>query len=115
MSPLLRLIALRLGAGALTVLAASALIYLGVSALPGDAATAALGRDATPELVAGLRKQFGLNKPVLERYGTWLAGFVRGDLGHSLPTGVPVTGIIGDKVWNTFVLAGVTIALLVPL
>ena len=42
MSPLLRLIALRLGAGALTLLAASALIYLGVSALPGDAATARL-------------------------------------------------------------------------
>jgi len=114
-SPLLRLVALRLGAGALALLAASALIYLGVSALPGDAATAALGRDATPELVAGLRKQFGLDKPALERYGTWLMGFVRGDLGHSLPTGIPVTQVIGDKVWNTFVLAGVTIALLVPL
>ncbi|HEY6356902.1 MAG TPA: ABC transporter permease, partial [Vicinamibacterales bacterium] len=115
MSPLLREVMRRLGAGVVTLLAASALIYLGVSALPGDAATAALGRDATPELVTGLRKQYGLNRPVLERYGEWLSGFLRGDLGHSLPTGVPVTRVIHDKVWNTFVLAGVTMALLVPL
>jgi len=115
LNPLLREIVFRLGAGVLTLLAASALIYLGVSALPGDAATAALGRDATPQLVEGLRKQFGLDRPVLERYGNWLAGFVRGDLGHSLPTGVPVAHVIGDKLWNTVVLAGVTMALLVPL
>lgn len=115
MSPLLREIVLRLAAGVFTLIAASALIYLGVSALPGDAATAALGKDATPDLVAGLRKQFGLDRPVLERYGGWLSGFLRGNLGYSLPTGVPVTKVIRDKVWNTVVLAGVTMALLVPL
>lgn len=102
-------------AGVLTLLAASALIYLGVSALPGDAATAALGRDATPDLVAGLRKQFGLNRPVLERYGEWLAGFLHGRLGYSLPTGVPVARVIQDKLFNTVVLAGTTIVVLVPL
>jgi peptide/nickel transport system permease protein len=115
MSPLLREILLRLGAGLLTLFAASALIYFGVSALPGDAATAALGREATPQLIAGLRKQFGLDRPVLERYGRWLAGFLRGDLGYSLPTGVPVAGVIRDKLVNTAVLAGVTMVLLVPL
>jgi len=114
-TPLLREVGLRLGAGVLTLLAASALIYLGVSALPGDAATAALGKDATPALVAGLRKQFGLDRPLLTRYGAWLTGFLHGDLGRSLPNGQPVADVIHDKVWNTIVLAGVTMALLVPL
>jgi peptide/nickel transport system permease protein len=115
LDPLLREILLRAGAGVLTLLAASALIFLGVSALPGDAATAALGQEATPGRVAELRKELGLDRPVQERYVRWLWGFVRGDLGHSLPTGVPVTSVIGDKVRNTAVLGAVTMVLFVPL
>src|SRR4029453_4942948 len=82
---MIRTIAARLVLGLGTFLAVSMLVFLGMDALVGDAATAALGRDATPEAVAVLRKQFGLNRPVAERYTEWIAGLPRGDLGKPLP------------------------------
>jgi peptide/nickel transport system permease protein len=112
---MIRTIAARLVLGLGTFLAVSMLVFLGMDALVGDAATAALGRDATPEAVAVLRKQFGLNRPVAERYTEWIAGLPRGDLGKSLPSGDPVWQIIRDKARNTLLLALATIVCLVPL
>jgi len=111
----LRHAAVRLAIGGATLLAASALVFLGVEALPGDAAQAALGREATPALIAGLRKQFGLDRPAVVRYGDWLWGFVRGDLGRSLPSGDKVSSVIGGKIGNTAALSAITILFLVPL
>jgi peptide/nickel transport system permease protein len=112
---LARQLAVRLAIGLATLAAASALIFLGVEALPGDAATAALGRQATPELLKGLREDYGLGRPAAERYAGWLGGIVRGDLGRSLPSGDAVSTLIGDKVVNTAALSLVTILFLVPL
>ncbi len=112
---MLRRILVRIGVGLATLWAVTALVFLGTEALPGDAATAALGREATPALVQGLRKEFGLDRPVLVRYGKWLDGLLHGNLGRSLPSGDPVTSIIGDKVRNTAVLGLATLAVLVPL
>lgn len=112
---LLRIIAVRLGLGAATFLAVSALVFLGMDALPGDAATAALGRNATPQSLATLRHEFGLDRPVLTRYGEWLGGLVHGDLGRSLPSGDPVSSVVRDRLRNTAFLAAATIAFMVPL
>lgn len=98
-----------------TLWAIATFTFLGMELLPGDAAQAALGRDATPGAVAQLRQEFGLERPVLQRYGDWLGGVVRGDLGRSIPSGQPVTAIIGDKARNTGVLIVVVIAILIPL
>jgi peptide/nickel transport system permease protein len=111
----LRLILLRIGAGLLTLWAASLVVFLGTQLLPGDAAQAALGQHATPQLVEALRNDLGLNRPVLVRYWEWLAGFVQGDFGLSLPSKEPVANIIGNRIQNTGLLALLTIAILIPL
>jgi peptide/nickel transport system permease protein len=111
----LRLILIRVGVGLLTLWAASLVVFLATQLLPGDAAQAALGQQATPQLVAALRKDLGLDRPVMVRYKNWLVGLAHGDFGQSLPSKEPVGNIIGDHIRNTAVLALVTIALLVPL
>src|SRR5579871_6754065 len=109
-----RLIVVRVGVGLLTLLAVSLVVFLGTQVLPGDAARAALGQLAPPDTLAALRKQFGLDRPVLVRYGAWLWGLMHGDLGRSLPSGDPVVGIISDRVRNTVALTVATIGILVP-
>ena len=55
-----------------TLLLASVLVFLAVQALPGDVATQILGKDATPDAVASLRQQLGLDQPAWERYADWV-------------------------------------------
>ena len=110
-----RLILTRVGVGLLLLAAASILIFLGVAALPGDAAQAALGQQATPALLHQLRHDFGLDRPLLTQYWDWLSGFAHGDLGRSLPSGQPVSDVVGDKLRNSAVLAGLTLLVLIPL
>jgi peptide/nickel transport system permease protein len=111
---MLRLLLTRIGVGLLTLWAVSLVVFLGTQLLPGDAARAALGQLAPPDTLSALRKQFGLDRPVMARYGTWLWGIVHGDLGRSLPSGDPVGSIIGDRVRNTVALTVATISLLIP-
>ena len=106
---------MRLGAAVLTLLAVSLVVFGGTEALPGDAATAVLGREATPDAVAKLRHDFGLDRPVTTRYLEWLKGFAQGDLGRSVPSGDSVSTLISDPVRNTAILGFATILLLIPL
>jgi peptide/nickel transport system permease protein len=109
------MILMRLGAAVLTLLAVSLVVFGGTEALPGDAATAVLGREATPDAVAKLRNDFGLDRPVTARYVEWLKGFAQGDLGRSVPSGDSVATLISDPVRNTAVLGLATLLLLIPL
>jgi peptide/nickel transport system permease protein len=111
---MIRLVTIRLLLGFVTFFAVSIVVFFGMNALVGDAATAALGRDATPEAVAILRQQFGLNRPVAQRYVEWISELFRGNLGRSLPSGDPVWSVIQDKLRNTVLLASATIACLIP-
>lgn len=81
--------------------------------LPGDPATAVLGPQASPERVAQLRADRGLDRPVLVQLGDWLAGLPRGDLGNSLISGDPVTPLVVDRAVNSAALLTATIALVV--
>ena len=108
-------IARRLAVGSLVLLAVSFFVFVGIESLPGDAALAALGHDATPESIAAFRREFGLDRPVLLRYQEWIAGFFAGDLGRSTPSGLPVSDVIGPRALNTLALALATVAFLVPL
>ena len=67
-STIARLVVKRLGSGALTLLIVSLVIFTITALLPGDAAQALLGQEATPETVAALRAQFGLDQPAHLRY-----------------------------------------------
>ena len=80
---MLRLILGRIAAGAATLLVASALIFTATQLLPGDLATATLGRDATPDAVKQLRETLGLDRPAALRYVDWLEGIAHLDLGKS--------------------------------
>jgi peptide/nickel transport system permease protein len=112
---MLILIARRLLLAVVTLFIISIIVFLGVEALPGDSATAYLGQQATPEALEALREEFGLNKPVLQRYLGWLKGIVTGDLGISVLRRRPVAELIGNRFRNTLVLA-VTAALVgIPL
>jgi peptide/nickel transport system permease protein len=88
-----------------TLLLISLIVFIGVEALPGDAATAYLGQSATPESLAALREEFGLNAPAHERYLIWLGGILTGNLGESMARRTPVSELIGNQFRNTVVLA----------
>jgi len=111
---LLRAICVRIGVAIATLFAVSSLLFFGTEVLPGDAATALLGRDATPELLALTRHRVGLDRPVLERYGDWLTGVVTGDFGVSLASGFPVWDFVGPRLVNTLALAALTLLVLIP-
>lgn len=84
--------------GLLTLFVASIIIFAATQALPGDAARSILGRNATPDSLAALRDQLGLNKPVLQQYWEWLRGVLTGDFGNSLAEQRPVTDVIGERI-----------------
>jgi peptide/nickel transport system permease protein len=110
--------ALVLGRIALSVAAlvlGSLLIFGATEALPGDPAEAVLGRAATPEALAALRSELGLDRPFLERYGDWIGGVVTGDLGESVAANQPVWDFIGPRFWNSLLLAACAVLVTVPL
>jgi peptide/nickel transport system permease protein len=82
--------------------------------LPGDVAVFILGQQATPESLAVLRTQLGLNEPAPVRYLTWLAGFVRGDWGRSLALQVPIADLVLSRTANSLVLASLALLVTVP-
>ena len=106
----------RLGFGLLTLLAVSLLIFGATELLPGDFAQAVLGQAATPEAVAAIRRQLGLEEPFLVRYLSWLGGAVQGDFGSSLANpDRRVADMIWGRLQNTLFLAGYAAAMAIPL
>jgi len=79
------------------LLAVTLLTFLIASLLPGDLAVAMLGDQATPDNVAALRHEMGLDQPLLWRYLHWLGGVIQGDLGRSFRTGETVLGAIAGR------------------
>ena len=112
---MLRLIAQRLGLGLLTLFAASVLIFAGTEILPGDLASAILQNNATPETLAEMRKELGLDRPAPVRYVEWLGHAVEGDFGHSLASHRDVVEEIAPRLKNTLFLASYAAVVAVPL
>ncbi|OJI93912.1 peptide/nickel transport system permease protein [Planktotalea frisia] len=115
MHPILKLVSQRLALGLLLLLAASALIFVGTQILPGDVAQSILGQSATPEALANLRKDLGLNEPALSRYFSWLGGAIQGDLGTALTNGQDIATSMGKRLGNTLFLAFWAAVVSVPL
>lgn len=112
---ILSLVAKRLALGILTLWLVSLLIFAITEILPGDVATAILGQAATPETVAAIRNQLGLNEPAWWRYLQWLTGAIQGDFGISLANQRPVAPQILGRLENTLFLASVAAVIAVPL
>jgi peptide/nickel transport system permease protein len=82
---------------AVVLLCVTLLTYLIVNILPGDVAIVILGSLATPQDIAGLRADLGLDRPMLVRYFDWLGSALSGDLGRSYRNGEPVAQAIADR------------------
>ena len=112
---MLRLVAQRMVFSLITLMIVGVIIFVAVEALPGDMATAYLGRESTPQKLAFLRGQLGLNEPAYERFRVWLVDIVQFDLGFSLARNEPVRDVISTRLRNTLLL-GFTSALIgIPL
>ena len=114
-SPIVKLVAQRIALGILLLLAVSVLIFAGTQILPGDVAQAILGQSATPESLANLREQLGLNQPAYIRYFHWLGGVLTGDLGTAMSSGQDIATSIKDRLWNTLFLAFWAAIVAIPL
>ncbi len=120
MHPILGIILRRLGLGLLMLVATSAIIFFSVELLPGDFARNLLGQSATPEAVAALREELGLDRPALLRFGEWLLGAIQGDFGTAFSgrgdggAGRPVAEVLLPRLSNTFLLAGLAALVVVP-
>ena len=101
------------------LLGVATLVFSLIHLIPGDPAQAMLGEAAPQADVEELRRQLGLDRPLIEQYGAFLRGLVKGDLGTSLRTGMPVTEQIVERMPATFELAAaamfVAIAFSMPL
>ncbi|KAA3445819.1 ABC transporter permease [Mesorhizobium sp. SARCC-RB16n] len=114
-SSIVKLGAQRIALGIMLLLAVSVLIFAGTQILPGDVAQAILGQSATPESLANLREQLGLNQPAYVRYFHWLGGVLAGDLGTSMTSGQGISSAIKGRLWNTLFLAFWAAIVAIPL
>ncbi|MFF0967061.1 ABC transporter permease [Streptomyces sp. NPDC003703] len=105
----------RLAGAAALLIVLSAVIFAATAVLPGDAVSAVAGADASEARRADVRAGLGLDRPAAERYADWLAGAVRGDLGRGFMGGRPVTEVLSARLPNSLLLAGLTLAVTVPL
>ncbi len=105
----------RLGIGIATLVVVSIIVFIGTSILPGDVAQIILGQSATPETLAALRAQLGMDQPGYVRYFLWLGNMASGDLGISKAGGATIASLIGGRMGNTMMMAGIVSAIAIPL
>ena len=110
-----RLIVQRLAMSLATLWAVSIIVFGAVSLLPGDVAEEILGQNATPETVAALRRELDLERPIVSRYGRWIANLSNGHFGSSLASGVPVSDLIANRLRNTLFLSIYAAVFAIPL
>ena len=116
MTNIWRTIIVRLLLGLVTLLFVSLLIFGATELLPGDFANAILGQSATPEAVASIKRELGLDLPTHERYLKWLIGVLQGDFGTSLADhNRDVADLLSMRLGNTFFLACYAAALSIPI
>lgn len=113
--PLLRFAARRILLGVLTLFAVCVVVFLATQVLPGDAAQAILGRNATPERLQEIRTELRLDQPLLVQFGSWLSGILTGDPGQSLVSGKQVSDMVYPRVVNSAMLLALTAVISFPL
>ncbi len=89
----------------------SLVVFLIMALLPGDPALAILGPYATPESLASLREDLGLDQPFWQRFFIWLGNVLQGDLGRSVTLQRPVVDEIGERIGPTLLLAATALVL----
>lgn len=100
---------------AVTLFAASIVVFAMLEIVPGDPAQVMLGMNATPDAVAALREQMGLNQPVVWRYLSWVGGMLTLDFGRSYTYSSPVIDLIAERIVVTLPLALIAIVLAIAI
>lgn len=112
---MLRYIAWRIAVMVPTLLIISALVFAIIELPPGDyfesyvAELQAQGESVDLKAIEALKVQYGFDKPPIERYFHWVWGMVQGDFGYSFEYELPVTDVVGDRLWLTMLVSFVTI------
>jgi peptide/nickel transport system permease protein len=106
--PIVRLIRRRLAIGVVILFLVSVVVFLATEVLPGNAATAILGHNATPGRVRALEGVLHLNRGLFDQYWVWISGLFTGNLGNSLLDGQPVWGYVEPRLINSAILVLVT-------
>ena len=118
-SPALRLVGRRLLTAVPILLGVSILMFILLNLIPGSAAVQLLGPEATPDQIARLNEEMGLNRPPVERYLGWLGGVLHGDLGRSLVSRQPIADVLPARLAVTGELVGlafvISLAVAIPL
>ena len=111
---MLRFLIARVSLIVVTLLVVSAAIFVVTEVLPGDVAQMMLKQDATPERLASLRAELGLDRPAPERYLDWISGAVRLDFGDSYVQKQPISEILPRRIRHSLILAVFALVLGVP-
>ena len=118
-SPALHLIGKRLLTAVPILLGVSILMFVLLNLIPGSAAVQLLGPEATPDQIARLNEEMGLNRPPVTRYLDWLGGVLHGDLGRSLVSRQPIADVLPTRLAVTSELVGlafvISLAVAIPL
>ena len=112
---LLGLVLVRVALAALTLVVVSVIVFAATQLLPGDAARAKLGKQATKASLAALHKQLGLDRPALTQYGHFVGGLLRGHPGNSLTSGQPIMTDLAPRLANSAFLVLVAAVISIPL
>jgi peptide/nickel transport system permease protein len=113
----LRYILWRIAVMVPTLLIISALVFTIIELPPGDyfesyiAELRAIGEGVNEEQIAALRHEYGFDQPPVVRYFYWVAGMLHGDFGYSFEYQLPVTDVVGDRLWLTVLVSFCTIVL----
>jgi len=105
----------RIGLAVFVLLAMSLLAFIATTVLPSDPARAILGPEASSQAVEAMRQRLGLDRPMMDQYLSWLSSALRGDLGRSLASGVPVSSLVAEYFANSLVLVILSAAIAVIL
>ena len=101
----------RLAGLAVTLFVTALIVFIVLEILPGDPAAVMMGVNATPEQVAAIRADYGLDRPVTERFFGWIFGLLTGDLGQSYTYRVPISGLIVERAQVTLPLSFLAVVL----
>ncbi len=105
----------RVALSCLILIGVSILVFAATQALPGDPAQQILGHAAAPEQIAALRRELGLDRPLVSQYVHWVWGVLRGDLGDSLATRQPVSSVVSDRALSSLAIVVLAAAIAIPL
>jgi peptide/nickel transport system permease protein len=98
-----------------TLLAISVIIFVVIQLPPGNYLDTYItelqsqGENVDPQKIEFLREQYGLDQPLWKQYALWVWGLVHGDMGYSFEYNAPVTAVVGDRLWLSFIVSFTTV------